>query len=96
MSFVMPFGKYKGRPLKDCPREYVMWIYDQRQQEMQEFESFLGIHKPAPSLNGIGAKLSDLRRRLAKQYHPDRGGSNEAMSICNSVLDEVSKLLQES
>ena len=41
--------------------------------------------------------LEDLKkqyRELALKYHPDRGGSNEAMKAINSEYDELFKILK--
>jgi hypothetical protein len=45
---------------------------------------------------GIGLdrdRLGSLRRKLAMQYHPDRGGNKDIMVGINLALDAVLKLL---
>ncbi len=38
----MPFGKYKGRPLRDVPKSYVSWLVDNGALEKPENESLKG------------------------------------------------------
>jgi len=28
-QFIMPFGKYKGRPISEVPNGYLLYLYDQ-------------------------------------------------------------------
>lgn len=28
-DFIMPYGKHKGKPLSECPRQYLLWLSKQ-------------------------------------------------------------------
>ena len=28
-TYVMPFGKYRGKQVADCPRDYLNWLQEQ-------------------------------------------------------------------
>lgn len=36
---IMPFGKYKGKALKDAPDGYLLWLYDHKKLkgELKEY-----------------------------------------------------------
>lgn len=99
MSMVMPFGKYKGRPLDDVPDDYLIWLYDSNVQVNQEIAKVLKLGRPVNGNAGaepgaLKAQLLRLRRQLARKYHPDAGGNNEAMAAVNVAMDEVLKILK--
>jgi|SRR6516162_9625581 hypothetical protein len=99
----MPWGKHKGRPLEEIPVDYLGWLLDEaenmkpwlREAVRQEFERRLA--GPAGSGNGLPANLPDIvrtwYRKLTLDYHPDRGGSNEAMKALNDAHDRLKKAL---
>lgn len=36
---IMPYGKYKGRQIKDVPADYLLWLYynDRASPEIEEY-----------------------------------------------------------
>src|SRR5687768_15107344 len=87
----MPFGKYRGRALRELPDSYVTWLRGLDLREplrtalLQEVERRRG--------NGPDPKLAeDLvergRRSLAKSLHPDiAGGSHDQMLALQRTAD---------
>lgn len=49
----MPFGKYKGRKMKDVPADYLLWLRDQKCQnrEVSEYieENLSALQKECPN-----------------------------------------------
>ena len=45
-EFVMRFGKYRGRKLKDIPESYLGWA--RQKIDNEEFQHHLGIHMGSP------------------------------------------------
>jgi uncharacterized protein (DUF3820 family) len=57
---VMPFGKYKGHPLKDIPASYLLWWAD---QDSSRYPELLGyILKNKKTLDIEAASFSDNNR----------------------------------
>ena len=94
----MPFGKHKGANLTDVPKHYLLWILDNGEIDSPtlkaEIKKILGLEPSTAS--GSRPSVEELRpiyRRMATKYHPDRGGSTEAMVAVNEFWEEISKLL---
>jgi hypothetical protein len=100
---LMPFGKFKRRPLNQVPTSYLAWLL-----ELDDLGRWWGLkehiqaelHRRLPCPNeGAGMIHRDelkkaLRtwfHRQALLFHPDRGGSNETM---RAIIDS-NKLLEE-
>ena len=96
----MPFGKHKGKDLEDIPEPYLTWVLDHCELKSASLETeikrVLGLVPRIdffmqPSLQ----ELKPIYRRMASKYHPDRGGSTEAMIAVNDFWEQISKLLQQ-
>ena len=81
-----PFGKYKGWLIKDIPTNYIIYaletfdLPDELVVELkkQVFERL--------NLEDVGIDVSwvkEVYRQLSKRYHPDAGGTKEAMQAIN-------------
>lgn len=84
----MPFGKYRGKPLADLPDDYLAWVLDTCQDISptlrRAIESQLGLTKAKAQPLALTAKvISDWYRRLAREFHPDHGGTHEGMKALN-------------
>jgi hypothetical protein len=90
----MPFGKYKGRPLSDIPEaSYLLWLLSLRdleagfrfavQRELDRREA----DQSTPRLPDLRPVADEWRRRLAREFHPDFGGSHDAMKAVNRGYD---------
>jgi hypothetical protein len=100
---VMPFGKHKGEFIDEIETGYLSWVLsncsnlnaylrnaieeelDDRRDTPDDPEHHL------PDLTGI---LGKVRRELAMQYHPDRGGDAGIMRGVNIALDRVQQLVE--
>jgi hypothetical protein len=95
----MPFGKHRGLPLEEVPDSYLMWILDNvtldnRPSLREAIRLRLGLPRTD---SRTGANLDGLvkswYRRLSMDFHPDRGGSHEAMIAINEAHERLRKLL---
>jgi hypothetical protein len=54
----MPFGKHKGKPLKDVPDDYLLWVFDNCKRIsptlLRAITTRLEIEFPEPSAKGNG------------------------------------------
>lgn len=97
----MPFGKYKGQPVSQIPESYLSWVLQNctnlESKLRQEIEWYLNLKtydrkQPSPSADLPGV-ITQWHRQLAADFHPDRGGSVEAMQAINEAYDRLKKVL---
>ena len=99
----MPFGKHKGTPIDQVPLSYIEWLLDKDnidgwlRSELEEsrrkqlggpFDEFR--HEFEDDLQS--RKIRKIYLELSKKWHPDKGGSNEAMAALNMFHE---KLIEE-
>lgn len=94
---LMPFGRYKGCPVRDLPEDYLKWLYrNVKLRGPLQSEVLRALHEPdycdAPPEVIEPGKVKKVYRELALKWHPDRGGSTEAMKAVNEFYER----LQES
>ena len=97
---IMPFGKYKGRSVYSIPRDYLAWLRDECRlygRLARAVDDALGQDSfeqddiiPPDSFDGDALKT--IYRKLALKWHPDHGGSTEAMQALNDFYDELQSL----
>jgi tellurite resistance protein len=93
----MPFGKFRGYNLEDLPDHYLKWllfdadfVQGQLLSEIQdEVERRWPCRMPTVFTSDFrceavdSQKLKSVYRKLAVQFHPDKGGYLEAMKAIN-------------
>ena len=99
----MPFGKHKGTPIYQVPLSYIEWLLDKDnidgwlRSELEEsrrkqlggpFDEFR--HEFEDDLQS--RKIRKIYLELSKKWHPDKGGSHEAMAALNMFHE---KLIEE-
>jgi hypothetical protein len=101
----MPFGKYKGLPLKTVPTGYLCWLLSEcdlsawlKRAVEDELDYRAGEFRPSerPAEANVPASLSRIvqqwYRGLVMDYHPDRGGDTKAMQAINDAFDRLKKM----
>ena len=96
----MPFGKHKGESLADIPTDYLEWLLTielrpwlkqavkgeiRSRRERQESR-----WKPPPPPAKLD--IAAWHRRLSMRFHPDHGGSKEAMQAVNAGRDLLEQM----
>jgi hypothetical protein len=100
----MPWGKHRGQPLSEVPAGYLAWCLEEcdglkpslrdaiRDELARRFA--LGyqppLTRPAPDFRPA---IDELYRALVLAWHPDRGGSTEAMQAVNDFYDRLRRLV---
>lgn len=96
----MPFGKHRGKELRDIPESYLLWLYreadldtDLEHALLEELErrGWGEVILPAPRACPYPSVARELvasgLRVLAVKHHPDKGGDLELMKQVNATAD---------
>lgn len=82
----MPFGKHKGRPLKDVPDDYLLWVVDNCKSVsptlLQAIKVRLEVESPEPSA------------KAKRQQQPNTEASNAAIARAKAELNETQRELR--
>jgi hypothetical protein len=101
----MPFGMYKGQLLEDVPSSYLAWclrtcdnLNGWLREAIEEELERRRPRRPPPPPPGppppvLAGLINEWYRKLALRYHPDRGGSNEAMRVVNDAVAELRRMV---
>ena len=101
----MPFGKHRGQRLEDIPQSYLCWVLDNvanlSPTLRRQIEYALGVNQqqhttPPPRQDLTTAIIGEWHRRLAKEFHPDLGGTHEAMKAVNRGREVLMELTRSS
>jgi len=92
---IFPFGKHKGIEVCDVESSYLIWALESvdnlstyiKNEIRDELAERLGLRMIPPSKNDKEIRSTYLE--LCKKYHPDRGGSNEAMQSINEFYEKI-------
>lgn len=92
----MPFGKHKGKNLSDVPPDYLYWVLENCTRLSPFLRAKITAELGICEVSDVPDKSQDLEKivnkiylKLSPRFHPDRGGSHEAMLALNSFRDEV-------
>lgn len=100
----LPFGKYRGIPLDQVPKNYLVWCLDTINdlrpalRKAIELEVF-GDHQDYEAGKVAGVKLAidsikSWHRKEAITHHPDKGGDRKTMALVNVLRDEIVQVLE--
>src|SRR5262245_25397492 len=99
----MTFGRHKGDPLEQVPFDYLSWCLrectrlDPWLRKAIEVEMARRVRGEPPrgtQLLDVKSLVSQWYRELSLKFHPDRGGSHEAMKVANHARDRLLELLE--
>jgi hypothetical protein len=100
----MPFGRHRGKLLRDVPTAYLAWMLRtcdldpllKRDAQVELESRRTTAHTPWPNKpppTDWSAVITKWYRGLIMDYHPDRGGSHEAMVAINDAAERLRKLV---
>ena len=82
----MPFGKYKGVCISEIPTNYLAYgleSFELPEELKESMKEEVCDRLKISSQSYDSSKIKEVYKRLSKKYHPDLGGSNEAMQAIN-------------
>jgi len=100
----MTFGKHKGKELDEIPDSYLLWVLEKAESAPALLKAAIRRHlgiedpfqarppPPPPPRSGpmvTADMVARWYRTLAMKFHPDRGGSHEAMQALNAARDAL-------
>ncbi len=94
----MPFGKYKGVPFDELPHTYLAFALTSFDLpvELKNALSFELLDRIGfdYSFNVVESnkRYAKIWKKLANKYHPDKGGSVEAMQAINDFYEQLKDL----
>ena len=95
------FGKHRGRFVDEVPTGYLRWCVEQcgcispwLLAEAKEELRLRAGSAAAPAAVEFRGLIDSWYRGLVMKYHPDRGGSHEAMIAVNEMYERLNGLLQ--
>lgn len=96
----MPFGKYRDQPIDQIPTGYLRWLltidlWPDLQSAVEEElelrrEGFERGPRQAPT---PAIDVASWYRQLSMRFHPDRGGSKEAMQAVHAAKELLERML---
>ncbi len=97
---IMTFGKHRGKRIEEIPDDYLFWVLgncDPQAALRLEIHKALGLLGPTtvPALP-VSDLLDPWYRQLAREFHPDAGGSHEAMVAVNRGRELMAELSGEA
>jgi hypothetical protein len=100
----MPWGKHKGTSLTDLPDGYLGWLLSKcegldpvlKARLEAEVRRRTFTPEPASAAVAIGDLAGQWYRQLAREFHPDLGGSHEAMKAVNRGRELLLSLAGEA
>lgn len=96
-STSMPFGKYRGSPLRDVPNNYLRWVVMIAQEPLRsavELELATRRDPTSPDPVLVTVIINSGFRQLALQHHPDQGGDLKTMQTLNSTVTWLRRQVQ--
>lgn len=92
----MPFGKYRGCPVEDLPEGYLNWLIEN--VDLREplrtavYDALERQWNTEPATMPAANNVKTVYRKLARKYHPDTGGSTQAMQAINEFYEELTRV----
>lgn len=106
MSMRMPFGKYQGKMLDQIPISYLKWVLREcadiswgLRREIRELVEAAeqDAHSEPATSEGLLVAWDEVvptwYREMALKFHPDRGGSTEAMKAINFAHERLKEMI---
>src|SRR4029077_1717180 len=93
----LQFGKYAGTPLADVPADYLAWLIDRNQRDMDIYEKELQRREAVEEaeLPMVARLVREGYTSLAKKLHPDHGGTADEFRALQAAYEQLKVVLKE-
>jgi 2-phosphoglycerate kinase len=100
MTYVMPWGKHKGKPLDEIPLSYLGFVFEEcdnislglEEEVRYEIATRIKASLEDEQPEQIDKKrLKDWYKKASILCHPDHGGTNEIMKLMNEMASNFLK-----
>lgn len=90
------WGKYKGEPVRDVPDEYLIYIIGSSEATIDQLQQELDRRAQVASASQSWAQriVEAGFRTMAKQHHPDHGGSHSDMQELNAAAAALREIVR--
>lgn len=94
----MPFGKYRGASLEQVPDHYLLWILDKCQEISDTLRDAIRDRLSLNERHSAGTTnwegfVQTWYHAMVKDFHPEKGGSEEALRAINAGYGRMRRLL---
>jgi hypothetical protein len=106
-DYTMPFGRHRGQRISEIPTSYLRWVL----REVRDLDPDLrdaieevvrgaarGGGRRAEPTTDVAVPNTAVKcwyRALAMKYHPDRGGTHEAMLAVGEAYETLLPILAQ-
>jgi len=90
----MPFGKYKDKNITDIDTSYLNWLLNNTTRLDYNLKRYIMNYLESLENSFVDVNAEAIKKiyyQLSKKYHPDMGGSNEAMKAINEFYNLLKK-----
>jgi uncharacterized protein (DUF3820 family) len=84
-----PFGKYKGLPIAELPTTYITYAleeFDLPEELSFELKVIIALRLDLKPENSF---INGVFRKMAKKYHPDKGGNDLQFQAINDFYQTI-------
>lgn len=87
---LMPFGKYKGYSISSLPLDYIDYLLENYELRIGlKYELTNELNRREKLLDLSESRIKKVYRQMSLKYHPDAGGSDQAMQAINDFYQTL-------
>ncbi len=85
------FGKYKDLDLREVPEDYLIWLIQKGENDIRSYKLELERRENADDADAsiMERLVKKGFRAMAKEMHPDHGGTTAGMQELNAAFEAV-------
>jgi len=95
-AMIMTFGKHRGKRLENIPKDYLLWVLDNCSPQptlLRAIKQVLGL-SDEPTTAISTDIVGPWYRKLAMEFHPDQGGTHQAMKVVNRCSELLAEMME--
>ena len=84
----MPFGKHRGQHVANLPPQYLSWLTGNVDlKDPLKSAVWRALGADMMTVGPDASRIKSVYRTLSLRWHPDRGGTHEAMQALNDFYE---------